>query len=413
MAGVLFPSPGLGRRPFRGAAALVAGAVMLVSGPGGAVTGRDGPDRQAQHAQAATATLNGVAALSPADVWAVGNASTSSGSQPALIEHWNGRAWTGVFVNPGRGARTSTLYGVSVVSAKDVWAVGYSTSGPGQVRERTLVEHWNGRTWAKIASPSPGAPRCQYNILFAVSAVSASDVWADGYACHGHSREVGTLVEHWNGHTWQRVASPSPGGGVLFGIDALSASNVWAVGNFQPGSSQLTLTEHWNGHSWQRTASPTPPVAKTSSLEGAGAASAGDVWAVGYAQRATAGSTLTERWNGHTWQRVASPSPGGGRAGYAQLDGVAATSARNAWAVGYSSSASSVNTLAERWNGRAWRRTRSPDGGAGGALDAVTAVSADDVWAVGQSLTRTLVPSPLALRWNGRTWQRIPVPLPA
>jgi hypothetical protein len=342
----------------------MAGAVLLVSGPGGAVAGQDGPDRQVQHAQAAAATLNGVAALSPADVWAVGNASTSSGSQPALIEHWNGRAWKGVTVNPGRGARSSTLYGVSVVSAKDVWAVGYSTSGPGQERESTLVEHWDGRTWAKVDSPNPGAPKCKTIILFAVSAASASDVWADGYACQSPSHQVGTLVEHWNGHTWQRIASPSPRG------------------------------------------------AKASSLEGAGAASARDAWAVGYSQRATAGATLTEHWNGHTWQQVASPSPGGGRAGYAQLEEVAATSARNAWAVGYSSS-TFINTLTERWNGRDWRRARSPDGGAGGALDAVTAVSADDVWAVGQSLTKTLRPSPLALRWNGRAWQRIPVPFPA
>jgi hypothetical protein len=412
MAGVLFPSPGLSRRPFRGVTALMAGAVLLVSGPGGAVAGQDGPDRQVQHAQAAAATLNGVAALSPADVWAVGNASTSSGSQPALIEHWNGRAWKGVTVNPGRGARSSTLYGVSVVSAKDVWAVGYSTSGPGQERESTLVEHWDGRTWAKVDSPNPGAPKCKTIILFAVSAASASDVWADGYACQSPSHQVGTLVEHWNGHTWQRIASPSSGGDILLGIDALSASNAWAVGNAQRGPSQLTLTEHWNGHTWQRVASPSPRGAKASSLEGAGAASARDAWAVGYSQRATAGATLTEHWNGHTWQQVASPSPGGGRAGYAQLEEVAATSARNAWAVGYSSS-TFINTLTERWNGRDWRRARSPDGGAGGALDAVTAVSADDVWAVGQSLTKTLRPSPLALRWNGRAWQRIPVPFPA
>ena len=52
--------------------------------------------------------------------------------------------------------------------------------------------------------------------------------------------------------------------------------------------------------------------------------------------------TLILRWNGTSWKRVPSPTPAGG----AFLLGVAAVSARNAWAVG--------GGLILRWNGVTW-----------------------------------------------------------
>jgi hypothetical protein len=57
-------------------------------------------------------------------------------------------------------------------------------------------------------------------------------------------------------------------------------------------------------------------------------------------------------WNGSGWKRIPSPSPGA----TASLSAVAATSARNAWAVGSTSAANHGNpeTLILRWNGKAW-----------------------------------------------------------
>jgi hypothetical protein len=54
---------------------------------------------------------------------------------------------------------------------------------------------------------------------------------------------------------------------------------------------------------------------------------------------------LIERRNGKAWKQLASPSPAGG-----QLLGVAATSSRNAWAVGTADG----KILIEHWNGTAW-----------------------------------------------------------
>jgi hypothetical protein len=53
--------------------------------------------------------------------------------------------------------------------------------------------------------------------------------------------------------------------------------------------------------------------------------------------------TLVEHWNGTAWTQVPSPNPSGDN----ELDGVAATSASNAWAVGfYSPSGPTLQALA-------------------------------------------------------------------
>jgi hypothetical protein len=175
--------------------------------------------------------LNGVAALSPTDIWAVG-----SSDQP-LVEHWNGKKWS-IVPSPKPGAFGGGLASVTALSSTDVWAVGsYAATKFGQ---QTLVEHWNGTQWLVVNSPPLGQSA---NELRSVSAVSANDIWASGdYTSR-------TLTEHWNGKTWSVVSSPSPtGNDGLFGIDALSTNDVWAVGAYS-GSSQ-NLIEQWNGTSW-------------------------------------------------------------------------------------------------------------------------------------------------------------------
>jgi hypothetical protein len=62
-----------------------------------------------------------------------------------------------------------------------------------------------------------------------------------------------TLVEHWDGTQWTKVASPSPGSVAEFrGVDGFDAQHAWAVGDFdrQPPPRQLTAT--WDGSSWRR-----------------------------------------------------------------------------------------------------------------------------------------------------------------
>src|SRR6266571_589362 len=117
--------------------------------------------------------------------------------------------------------------------------------------------------------------------LNGIVAVSASDVWAVG------SSNGNTLIEHWNGSSWKAVPSPNPGvqyvDAGLSSVAALSASNVWAVGSYiDVIGDSYTLSEHWNGSSWNVVPSPNPGLQYLDvSLSSVAALSASDVWAVG------------------------------------------------------------------------------------------------------------------------------------
>ena len=144
--------------------------------------------------------LFGVAGLSTNNVWAVGAFDTSNGSQ-TLIEHWNGSTWSAVSSpNPGLD---NVLTGVVAVSANDVWAVGNSTPSTTS-HIKTLIEHWNGSNWNVVSSPNIGS---RDNSLYGVAVVSASDVWAVGESFINGSLRHQTLIEHWNGSNWSLIKS--------------------------------------------------------------------------------------------------------------------------------------------------------------------------------------------------------------
>ena len=86
-----------------------------------------------------------------------------------------------------------------------------------------------------------------------------------------------------------------------------------------------------------------------------------------------------------------------------RLLAVAATSARNAWAVGLDGG----QTLIVHWNGRAWTQVLNSHGG---FLLGVTATSARNAWAVGG--TDWFRPQTVIEHWNGKTWTQVRSPSP-
>jgi hypothetical protein len=264
--------------------------------------------------------LNSVAAASSGNAWAVGYDGFNS---TTLIEHWNGSAWTQA-TSPSPGS-ANQLYSVAAGSASNAWTVGAFFNG---TNWQTLAEHWNGSTWKQVTTPSPGAGHD--NFLQGVTVVSASNVWAVGYYDNGTVRR--SLVEHWNGTSWKVAASPNPGGAsasvTLVGVAAVSGHNIWAVGS----DTGQTLILHWNGSTWRRVASPTPN--GLGDLQGVAAPSSTSVWAVGASYNGIATQTLVEHWNGSSWQAVPSPDPAGS-ASDSRLPGVAAISGSSVWAVGF------------------------------------------------------------------------------
>jgi len=313
--------------------------------------------------------LEGVAALSPCNVWTVGNyTDVVDGPVLSLAEHWNGTAWK-VVPTPSPDTDRNFIRAVAGASASDLWAVGETGSN-------SFILHWAGTAWTQAPSPSPGS---DFNDLSGVDAVSATDAWAVGQFSVGSGAMP--LVLHWDGAQWVQAAAPAPGSdSVLAGVAAISAGNAWAVGSLSASSGPKTLIEHWNGTKWARVTSPNPAGQVSEiTLDGVAATSASDVWAVGTYATATEDKTLIEHWNGRIWKLVPSPNPGA----FSFLNSVAATSASNAWAVGTQIISTSEKTIIMRWNGSAWKQVPSPNPGQTSELGGVAATSATSVWAVG------------------------------
>jgi hypothetical protein len=137
--------------------------------------------------------------------------------------------------NTNPGISESRLSSVAAASSSDVWAVGSFIDDATFITE-TLIEHYDGTTWSAVPNPNPGTVR---NELFAVSASGPADVWAvgdfvDGIDAHGYSStDLRTLVEHWDGTAWTMMSTPTPPlGGQLYAVAAVSPTDVWAVGGY-------------------------------------------------------------------------------------------------------------------------------------------------------------------------------------
>jgi hypothetical protein len=325
--------------------------------------------------------LSGVATTSSTNAWAVGD-----GPSGPVIEHWNGRAWV---VQPTPNVPHSGLSGVASTSSTNAWAVG--AHGVNVYLEKTLIEHWNGKVWKVQASLS-----VPWSHLSGVVATSSTNAWAVGGYTHGRGklRVFHTLIEHWNGKAWTVQPSPTPNyllwGGGFVGVAATSSRNAWAVGTYGDAHYNLkTLIEHWDGKVWKVQKSPTTKFeGETNALtiSGVAATSPRNAWVVGY--NAIYGSdfadtrTVIEHWNGAAWKLQKGPNQNTD-IGLNQLSGVAATSPRNAWVVGTPINGSMI----QHWNGSAWTIQPSPNPGS--TLTGVAATSPTNIWAVGNYFNGT------------------------
>lgn len=269
-------------------------------------------------------TLFGVAAIA-GRAWAVGVALDDSYHAHSLIEAWDGSSWR-VAAAPWLDTQRDILYSAAAMSAADVWAVGEQQDGSGTFG--TLIEHWDGRKWSVVPSPDPGSTG---NHLYGVAAGGPGDVWAVGQQ-DGEDSDT-PLVERWDGRSWAAVGVPAAGltGGLLQGV-AVAGGEVWAVGQSDDASHQARpLVEHLSHGTWN--AELLTGVGTGFSDVTGVAIAGGTVWAVGSAFDAASGNqlTLVARHTRAGWQQVAAPNPG---TGDKVLGGISAAGG-TAWAVGY------------------------------------------------------------------------------
>lgn len=335
--------------------------------------------------------LAAVTALSPSEAWAVGAtySGEGSGDLATLIEHWDGSTWR-IVASPGSGY----LNGVAAVSSREVWAVGEVINAQGvEYRAAPLVVRWDGTRWRVIPSPNPSQTTSS---LSSVTTLEANEVWTVG----AYSPTIGVslpLIERWDGATWRVVTSPDLPGVTESRLDAITriprTRQLWAVGYALKGprpAYEQALIERWDGVAWKIVANPTlPSGAYGSQLKGIVALSATDAWATGeYTASDHTVRPLITHWDGTSWTIAFSPDEWG------RLAGVAAIGARDVRVVGavvrdHLTPGSGIGPLpwigiVAQWDGSSWRVVESPALAAPNSdLIAIAADGAGGYWAVG------------------------------
>lgn len=192
-------------------------------------------------------SLGDISALFPTDIWAVGSYSDGS-IWRTLVEHWDGVNWT-VVPSPNRGTtgeEDDYLNGVAAIAPNDVWAVG--SYGTNHARHAQIL-HWDGAEWR--VAPLPPFPE-ESSGLSGITSLSATNMWAVGWKRAGPLPEV--LILHWDGASWNVVGVKGLCPGGASDITALDANHLWIIGGCS--NTDGALFAHWNGHRWTRVASP-------------------------------------------------------------------------------------------------------------------------------------------------------------
>lgn len=342
------------------------------------------PDPDPEVAGTTDVGFTAVSAASATEALAVGPNPTQAAVQGPFADHWNGTAWTGLQL-PMPSGTTASLLGVADVAPGDGWAVGFSTNTSTD-QDQTLIEHWNGTSWSIVPSPDPAGGSTGSDELWAIAAVSPTDIWAAGDDFAGGGSIV-PLFANYNGTSWTAVPPPADGAGFMLGLTAISANNVWAVGDV---SSQAFTSEHWNGTSWSVVSTPSVNAGSNpiEELTAVTAVSATNLWASGWVGNIDNENKLEPiilHSTGGAWSRVTAPNAGSEGS---RLNGITSDGADDVFAVGTTQDSNgSLLTLIEQFSGSSWKAIPSPDPGKTGSLtdNVLTAAGSGggDIWAVG------------------------------
>ncbi|MFI5908503.1 fibronectin type III domain-containing protein [Dactylosporangium sp. NPDC051541] len=359
----------------------------------------------------ADSSFKAVAAVAADDAWAVGATNLfGTGPQQTLAEHWDGARWSTVptpnAVLSNTTGNSNVLNAAAAVSARDVWAVGY-TSANGFSYSGSLTEHWDGTAWKVIPSPNGVLPSFNfYNILLGVAGRAADDVWAVGWNGYLFGPDLHRpAIQRWNGSSWSLSTVPPIGDNaqnvVVTAVTARTADDAWATGYYSNDDQGLVthpFALHFNGTAWTR-ADPVDVVRGGSvnrvNLTAVKALAADDVWAAGNvlytdAQGAGQSQAIVQHWNGTAWSVVPGPSSD---ATSTTLTGLAVLAPDDVWAAGTtaaSAAGGARDPLLEHWDGHTWTAVAAPRPGtsyncgffgaaaAGGRAHAVGACTAAD-----------------------------------
>lgn len=295
------------------------------------------------------------------------------------------------------GADSSQLQGVSVVSPQDIWTAGAWWRG---TEVHPLVTHWDGTAWKTADLPALRPD----TYLGGVDALGPQDVWAVGstVTAVAQSSPATPSVLHFDGSSWQTVATPAfPAGSAndLDGLDMRTPGDGWAVGETSiatlPTPSRQPLILRWQDGKWSGSPVPKGTVA-SGGLVAVAAASADDVWAVG-TQAAPSGPTFTRglvlHFDGSTWSPAGPSTPFG-----TTLNAVAVAGPGDVWVAGETCGGGCQGAV---WHLAAGVWQQVPVNG-GTDLLTVVAQAPDNVWVLGYQQLPDNAKGDHVEHWDGR-----------
>ena len=262
-------------------------------------------------AGAGESQLYGVSCAGPSFCVAVGVSGPGTTFVNPLVEQWDGHSWSIVnAVNPA-GSPATQLTAVSCLSSTWCTAVGYSEDGSNN--RHALIETWNGTAWSVVTTTPPGGEKTSQ--LNALSCTTSSWCMAVGGYTNASSDFV-SLAEVFNGTTWSVVPSPNPGPGTsgeFNGVSCAGGGFCAAVGQWYNGSVFQAQLATWNGTSWTNVTAPEATPGSQNFFDGVSCTSATSCGIVGSV--GTTGATpVAVTWDGSTWSLVPAPVPPGATA---------------------------------------------------------------------------------------------------
>jgi hypothetical protein len=192
--------------------------------------------------------LESVACSSAIRCVAVGVEAAGPSNVP-LSEIWNGTRWNLVGAPAARWSLNSALYGISCPSARLCLAVGQYQDA--HYRTHALVEQWNGTAWSvRSGQDVPD----QGDLLTSVACSSTRYCLAVGSAA-GDSGKTVAISEAWNGSAWALTPRLPLDPGKAGETSPLSVScgagrSCVFVGEVAAGGREEPIAEAWDGRVW-------------------------------------------------------------------------------------------------------------------------------------------------------------------
>lgn len=345
---------------------------------------------------------------------AVGRMTNASKNETYALK-FASEAWSLTFTPETAGASSERLLDVSCSSTTNCTAVGSYDNGS---ETKPLALAWNGSAWsaATVDSESFAASTVAFS---AVSCPLTTFCQAGGSLTYGTSTPNRAFAYSYSSGKWKAIGAdgyqrewkavelPAEGG-----EDTAPKSDVacWAwnvcmrVGSSLNGSTPTSRAKTYNGTTWTKSTTVSPGGAKASELTGVACTSSTACRAVGsYVDSGGVTKPLSLSWNGTTWSVTTTPVPAGATS--SRLDGIACISASDCRAVGSYVSSGQTKTLAMGWNGTAWSitTTTNPTGPVS-KLSAIACTSTSACRAVGSYTEAGGTVKTLAMNWNGTAW---------